>query len=85
LSVTLNSNQVITASFTQRARLLGEGGPELLSQEGFRLTLTGEFGAVYQIVGSTDLSGWTPLGTVQFTDGTGTNRPQRFYRALALL
>jgi len=91
LAVTLNSNQVITASFTQRARLLGEGSPELLSQEGFRLTLTGVFGAVYQLDGSTDLSGWTPLGTVtndwgtvQFTDGTGTNRPQRFYRALAL-
>jgi hypothetical protein len=55
------------------------------------LTLTGVFGAVYQIDGSTDLSEWTPLGkvtndwgTVQFTDGTGTNRPQRFYRALAL-
>jgi hypothetical protein len=50
--------------------LLGEGGPELLSQEGFRLTLTGEFGAVYQIDGSTDLSGWTPLGTVTNDWGT---------------
>ena len=91
LVVKMNSNQVITASFTKRARLYGEGSPELLSQDGFRLTLTGEFGAVYQIVGSTDLRGWTPLGTVtndwgtvQFTDGTGTNLPQRFYRALAL-
>ncbi len=67
----------------------GEGNPDLLSQDGFRLTLTGEFGVAYQIFASTDWSGWTPLGTVtndwgtvQFTDGAATNLPQRFYRAL---
>jgi hypothetical protein len=89
LVVTINSNKVITASFTKRPWLHGEGNPDLLSQDGFRLTLTGEFGVACQILGSTDLSGWTPLGTVtndwgtvQFTDGAGTNLPQRFYRAV---
>jgi hypothetical protein len=89
LVVTMNSNMVITASFTKRPWLRGEGNPDLLSQDGFRLTLTGEFGAAYQILGSTELSEWTLLGTVtnywgtvQFTDGAGTNLPQRFYRAV---
>ena len=66
----------------------GEGNPELLSQEGFRLTLTGEFGAAYEVFGSTDLRGWTLLGTVtndwgtaQFTDPGAATNAQRFYRA----
>jgi hypothetical protein len=87
--VTMNSNKVITASFTKRPWLQGEGNPDLLSQDGFRLTLTGEFSAAYQVFGSTDLSGWTLLGavtnnwgTVQFTDGEGTSLRQRFYRAV---
>jgi hypothetical protein len=89
LVVTMNSNKVITASFTKRPWLYGEGNPDLLRQDGFRLTLTGEFGVAYQIIGSTDWSGWTLLGTVtndwgtvQFTDGAGTNLPQRLYRAM---
>ena len=89
LVVTMTSNKVITASFTKRPWLHGEGNPDLLSQDGFRLTLTGEFGVAYQILASTDWSGWTPLGTVtndwgtvQFTDGAGTNLPQRLYRAV---
>jgi hypothetical protein len=62
----------------------------MLRQDGFRLTLTGEFGALYQVFGSLDLSGWTALGTVsnawgtvQFTDPDATNAPGRFYRARA--
>jgi len=89
LLVTMNSTKVITASFTKRPWLQGQGDPDLLSQDGFRLTLTGEFGVAYQILGSADLSGWAPLGTVtndwgtvQFMDGAGTNVPQRFYRAM---
>jgi hypothetical protein len=88
LVVTMNSNKVITANFTKRPWLYGEGNTDLLSQDGFRLTLTGEFGVAYQILGSTNLSGWTLLGmvtndwgTVQYTDGAGTNLPHRFYRA----
>ena len=90
LTVLINSNKVNTASFTKRPWLQGEGNPDLLSQEGFRLTLTGEFGAVYQLFGSLDLSRWTALGTVsnawgtvQFTDPAGTNQPWKFYRAQA--
>jgi hypothetical protein len=67
------------------------GRPGLARQDGFRLTLTGEFGALYQLFGSPDLSGWTALGTasnawgpVQFTDPAGTNQPWRFYRALSV-
>jgi hypothetical protein len=88
LVVTVNSNKVITASFTKRPWLDGEGTPDLLSQDGFRLTLSGEFGVAYQIFGSTNCSAWTLLGvvtndwgTAQLTDGAGTNLPQRFYRA----
>jgi hypothetical protein len=91
LVVAMNSNKVITASFTKRSRLQMEGGLEVLRQDGFRLTLTGEFGARYQILGSSDLSVWTPLatltndwGTVQFTDGEGTNLPRRLYQALSV-
>ena len=87
----MNSNKVITASFTKRPWLQGEGDPDLLRQDGFRLTLTGEFDTVYQLFGSPDLSGWTALGTVsnawgtvQFTDPAGANQPRRFYRALFL-
>jgi alpha-tubulin suppressor-like RCC1 family protein len=89
LVVTMDSSKVITASFTQRPWLRGESNPEMLRQDGFRLTLTGEFGVAYQILGSTDLSAWTPLvtvtndwGTVQFTDGAGTNHSPRFYRGV---
>ena len=87
LVVTMNSNKVITASFTQRPQLLADGSREALRQDGFRLTLTGDIGAVYQIFVSTDLIGWTLLdtvtndwGTVQYTDKAATNLPSRFYR-----
>lgn len=89
LVVTMNSNWVIAASFSKRPRLEGEGNPDWLNQNGFRLALTGELGEAYQVFGSTDWSEWVPLGTVtndwgtmRFVDGTGTNLPQRFYRAV---
>jgi hypothetical protein len=91
LTVTLNSNKVITASFTKRPWLQGEGGADLLRQEGFRLTLTGEFGTAYQFLGSPDLGTWLPLatvtntwGTVQFTDPAARTNGQQFYRAQAV-
>jgi hypothetical protein len=91
LVVMMNSTKVITASFTKRPWLHGEGNPDLLSQDGFRLTLMGEFGVAYQIFASTDWSGWTLLGavtndwgTTQFTDPAATNLPARFYRALSV-
>ncbi len=89
LVFTINSNKVITANFTKRPRLQGQGEPAWLREDGFRLTLTGEFGERYRIDGATNLPHWTPLitltnhyGTVQFTDPLATNAPQRFYRAV---
>lgn len=91
LTVTLNSNKVITASFTKRPWLQGEGGADLLRQEGFRLTLAGEFGTAYQFLSSPDLGTWLPLatvtntwGTVQFTDPAARTNGQQFYRAQAV-
>lgn len=88
LVVTMNSNKVVTANFTKRPWLYGEGNPDMLSQEGFHLYLRGEFGAAYQLLASTNLGDWLPVGivtnlfgTAQFTDATATNTPHRFYRA----
>ena len=87
----MDQSRVITANFTRRPRLtLGTclGG---LFDDGFQLTLTGEYGARYEIDGSTTLTDWTALatvtnlfGTVQFRDQMGTNSPYRFYRAVLL-
>ena len=56
----------------------------------FRLTILGEFGALYDISGSTNLSDWSIAGAVtntygraQFTDPAGTRIPYQFYRATA--
>jgi hypothetical protein len=91
LFVVMDQSRVITANFTRRPRLtLGTclGG---LSEDGFQLTLTGEYGVRYEIDGSTTLTEWTAVatvtnlfGTVQFRDQTGTNSPYRFYRAILL-
>jgi len=80
LLVVMDRSRVFTANFTRRPRLsLGTclGG---LSEDGFQLTLTGEYGASYEIDGSTTLIGWTAVatvtnlfGTVQFRDQTGTD------------
>ena len=83
----MNQSKVITAQFSKRPNLgfIPCGGP---GDQGFRVIIDGEFGAVYSVSGSTDLVGWAPLGTItnmfnleQFTDPTATNRPFRFYRA----
>ncbi len=91
LFVVMDQSRVFTANFTRRPRL--SLGPCLggLSEDGFQLTLTGEYGARYEIDGSTTLIGWTALatvtnlfGTAQFRDQMGTNSPYRFYRAILL-
>ncbi|MEI7941058.1 MAG: hypothetical protein WCK27_30660 [Verrucomicrobiota bacterium] len=90
LIVTMTSNLIITANFTMRPTLKAGTPLEGLVEDGFRLTLTGEFGTSYTVLGSTNLSHWTPAGTatdtygtVQFIDPAATNVAQRFYRALA--
>lgn len=86
LSVTMNQSKLIYANFTAKPRLIGEPLPE-----GFRISLSGDFFAVYQLESSTNLTVWDTLaaltntiGTVQYTDPTSVNGPQRYYRALRL-
>ena len=68
-----------------------------MKPEGFRLTLRGQFGERFDVLGSTNFVEWTTLetltnsfGRVEFTapDGTngvvGTNGTCRFYRAVEL-
>lgn len=89
LVLTVTSNTVIEARFTKRPTLRVGTPFEGMVEEGFRLTLMGEFGAAYQFFGSPGWSGWTPVGmvtntwgTVQFTDPVGINTARQFYRAL---
>ena len=89
LVVPMNTHKVITANFTYRPLLRGEGRAELMSQEGFRLTATGKFGAVYRVEGSDNFSDWSPLGmvtnewgTVQFLDGATGGVRHRAYRTV---
>ena len=91
LVVTMNQSKVITANFTKRPTLRVGTPLEGLVEDGFRLTLTGEFGAQYQILGSTNLLDWLFTGTVtntygtsQLTDSAATNLPARFYRIVGL-
>jgi hypothetical protein len=91
LTVAMSQSKVITAVFTKRPRLRVDSALEGLIEEGFRLTLTGEFGKQYEILGSTDLVNWMQAGTLtnvygtsQFTDGSAKNQPRRFYRAARL-
>ena len=85
-----------TARFTvlidpRKKQIFEDIPPDLagMTDQGFRVFLTGEFGAAYQILGSANLLDWLPLGvvtnqfgTVQFTDSGATNMQQRVYRAV---
>jgi len=87
LLVSMVQSKVITANFTKRPSLRVGTPLEGLTEDGFRLTLLGEFGSSYGIVGSTNLQDWNSVGTVtntygtvQITDPAATNLPYRFYR-----
>jgi hypothetical protein len=91
LTVAMNQSKAITAVFTKRPGLRVDTSLEGLVEEGFRLTLMGEFGKQYEILGSSDLVNWMQAGTLtnvygtsQFTDGAARNQPRRFYRAVRL-
>jgi uncharacterized repeat protein (TIGR02543 family) len=91
LTVAMNQSKAITAVFTKRPGLRVDTSLEGLVEEGFRLTLMGEFGKQYEILGSSDLVNWMQAGTLtnvygtsQFTDGAARNQPRRFYRAARL-
>jgi hypothetical protein len=88
LLVAMTQSKVITANFTKRPSLRVGTPLEGLIEGGFRLTLLGEFGTAYQILGSTNLAVWSEAGivtntygTVQLTDSAATNLSYRFYRA----
>jgi len=91
LMIVMNQSKSIVANFTRRPKLNAFGGLNGLNEQGFRLTLTGEFGGHYRMDGSTNLFEWTELavltntfGATQFLDGGATNVPLRFYKAVAL-
>src|SRR5439155_4008585 len=91
LSLTMDQSKVIYANFSTRPSLSVRSSFEGLKPEGFRMTLSGLFGARYELDGSSNLVNWAPLatltnnyGTVQFTDPAATNLTQRFYRAALL-
>ena len=91
LIILMNQSKTIMANFTRQPSLSVLGGLNGLNEQGFRLTLTGEFGGYYRIDGSTNLLDWTPLvtitntyGSTQFTDPSATNMPLHFYRAVNL-
>jgi hypothetical protein len=91
LSLSMNQSKVIYASFTEKPNLSVRAAYEGLKPEGFVLTLSGAFGAKYQIGASTNLTSWTSLtiltntlGTAQYLDSGATNLNRRFYRATLL-
>ncbi len=91
LIVVMNPSKTITASFTRRPRLDVPSGVNALNEQGFRLTLTAEFGGHYRLDGSTNLLEWTELvtltntyGSTQFADESATNLPRRFYKAVTV-
>jgi hypothetical protein len=92
LVVTLNSNKVVTATFTDGPRLVLP--PCAQDTKPFRAWLMGGLGSTFLIESSTNLSlpstNWLPagkvtnsLGVAQFEDASTTNARQRFYRAVA--
>jgi hypothetical protein len=90
LTISMDSSKTITAAFTRKPSLAVAPPLGGLFEDGFRLTLTGEFGTRYTILASTNLAEWTEAGTVtntygttQFTDEAATNTPHRFYRAVS--
>jgi hypothetical protein len=88
LVITMEQSKWITASFTRKPALIFTG-LDGLNASGFRFTLAGEWGATYQVQGSSDLITWLPLGfltnaygTAQFSDASATNASFKFYRSV---
>jgi alpha-tubulin suppressor-like RCC1 family protein len=88
LTITLKSNEVIRAAFSQRPHLTGESLGDSSGQDRFRLTLTSEWGVPYRIDWTTNLIQWHTLttginqfGTAEYTDTIVTDANHRLYRA----
>jgi len=91
LSLLVDQSKLIYANFTHKPVLSVRASFEGLKPEGFESTLTGDFGARYQIDASSNLVNWTPLaaltnlyGTSEFLDPAATSFSRRYYRALLL-
>lgn len=91
LAVTMTTNKAIYANFTHNPSLSFQASYEGLKPEGFVSTLTGDFGARYEIDASSNLVNWVALttvtnsfGSVTFTDPAAPSLQRRFYRALLL-
>jgi uncharacterized repeat protein (TIGR02543 family) len=91
LSVTMTANKTIYANFTHNPSLSFQASYEGLKPDGFVSTLTGDFGARYEIDASSNLVNWASLtivtnsyGSVTFTDPAAPSLQRRFYRALLL-
>ena len=89
LTVTVTTNQTITATFTHRLGLAIQPWPGPTQRRGFRFLLTGDEGNTCLVQTSPDLADWQPLTTltisntaVQFIDLAVTNHSPRFYRGV---
>jgi len=89
LTVTVNTNQTIIATFTHRLGLALQPWPGATQRRGFLFLLTGAEENTCLVQTSPDLADWQPLTTltisntaVQFIDVAVTNHSTRFYRGL---
>jgi hypothetical protein len=88
ISVVMNQSKLIYANFTHKPALALRPISGGFKPEGFVISLTGDFGAGYQFLISSNLLNWVPIatvtntfGTVQFIDAAATNRGTRLYKA----
>ena len=89
LTVTVTTNQTITATFTHRLGLAIQPWPGPTQRRGFLFLLAGDEGTTCLVQTSPDLADWQPLTTLtisntaaQFIDLAVTNHSPRFYRGV---
>jgi NOL1/NOP2/fmu family ribosome biogenesis protein len=89
LTVTVTTNQTITATFTHRLGLAIQPWPAPTQRRGFLFLLAGDEGNSCLVQTSPDLADWQPLTTLtisntaaQFIDVAVTNHSPRFYRGV---
>ena len=89
LSLGMTQSRAVGGHFTRQPRLEVRGDLNGLNDQGFRLTLTGEFGAHYRVDGSTNLRDWAEVltltnlfGAEQVLDASATDKPFKFYKAM---
>ena len=89
LTVAMTRSKVITANFSSPARLRASQPQEGLKPDGFHLTLIGDQQLTWQILASTNLATWQPVGLLTNATGEGAltdpgavNRPRTYYRAV---